>query len=138
MHTAAVRAAILVAAVVAAGCSTTSDWSELGANPREFFNLNAPVTQAGAELDGGRVTLRRGQALVVRLDEQVGTDLRWEMQRYDGPTVIAPVRHDLTAKPGVNPAATTASCPIANLAEGNGQAMPRSTIVLPPLAASAR
>jgi predicted secreted protein len=27
------------------------------------------------------------------------------MQRYDGPHVIAPVRHDLTAKPGTNPAA---------------------------------
>jgi len=106
MHTAAVRAAILVAAVVAAGCSTTSDWSELGANPREFFNLNAPVaTIAGADIDGGRVTLKRGQALVLRLDEDTGTDLRWEMQRYDGPNVIAPVRHDLTAKPGTNPAA---------------------------------
>jgi len=108
MSQAAVRSAVLAVVFGLAGCATPSggsEWSELGSNPREFFNLNAPVTQAGAELDGGRVTLRRGQALVVRLDEQVGTDLRWEMQRYDGPTVIAPVRHDLTAKPGTNPAA---------------------------------
>ena len=61
----------------------------------------------GAEftLGGQRVTLKRGQALVLRFDADVGTDLRWEMQRYDGPNVIAPVRHDLTAKPGTNPAA---------------------------------
>jgi len=43
---------------------------------------------------------------VLRLDEDTGTDLRWEMQRYDGPNVIAPVRHDLTAKPGASPTAT--------------------------------
>jgi predicted secreted protein len=109
MREAAVRAAVLVAVLGLAGCAATSnagsDWSELGSNPREFFNLNAPVTLAGAEVDGQRVTLKRGQALVVKLDAEVGTDLRWEMQRYDGPNVIAPVRHDLTAKPGANPAA---------------------------------
>jgi predicted secreted protein len=108
MREAAVRAAVLVAVVTLAGCATSnagSDWSELGSNPREFFNLNAPVTFAGAEVDGQRVTLKRGQALVLRFDADVGTDLRWEMQRYDGPNVIAPVRHDLTAKPGTNPAA---------------------------------
>jgi predicted secreted protein len=108
MREAAVRAAVLVAVLGLAGCATSntgSDWSELGSNPREFFNLNAPVTVAGAEVDGQRVTLKRGQALVLRFDADVGADLRWEMQRYDGPNVIAPVRHDLTAKPGTNPAA---------------------------------
>lgn len=108
MPQASIRAAIAVAAVGLAGCATTPDgtaWSELGSNPREFFNLNAPVVVRGAEVDGGQVTLKRGQALVVRLDEEVGVEARWEMQRYDGPNLIAPVRHDLTAKPGTDPAA---------------------------------
>jgi predicted secreted protein len=108
MREAAVRGAALVAVALLAGCATPgtgSDWSELGSNPREFFNLNAPVTLAGAEVDGQRVTLKRGQALVVKLDAEVGAGPRWEMKRYDGPHVIAPVRHDLTAKPGTNPAA---------------------------------
>jgi predicted secreted protein len=108
MREAAVRAAVLAAVLGLAGCATSnagSDWSELGSNPREFFNLNPPVVVAGAEVDGQRVTLKRGQALVVRLDADVGTGPRWEMQRYDGPNVIAPVRHDLTAKPGSTPVA---------------------------------
>ena len=108
MRAAAVRGAVLAAVALLAGCATPntgSDWSELGSNPREFFNLNAPVTLAGAEVDGQRVTLKRGQALVVKLDAEVGAGPRWEMQRYDGPHVIAPVRHDFTAKPGTNPAA---------------------------------
>jgi len=105
MPRAVFRAAALAAAFASAGCSTTYDWSELGSNPREFFNLNPPVVLAGAQVDGGKVTLRRGQALVLKLDEEVGTGLRWEMQRYDGPVVIAPVRHDLTAPPGADPTA---------------------------------
>ncbi len=112
MREAAVRAAVLVAVLGLAGCATSnagSDWSELGSNPREFFNLNAPVTFAGAEVDGQRVTLKRGQALVLRVRCGRRDRLRWEMQRYDGPNVIAPVRHDLTAKPGTNPAAPAAS-----------------------------
>jgi predicted secreted protein len=108
MRTACASLAALVAAVNVAGCSTTGDWTEIGSNPREFFNLNPPVVVAGAEVDGQRVTLKRGQALVLRLDEEVGTGPRWEMQRYDGPNVIAPVRHDLTAKPATNAVATGA------------------------------
>ncbi len=109
MRETAVRAAVVIAVLGLAGCATPntgSDWSELRSNPRGFFNLDAPVTLAGAEVDGQRVTLKRGQALVVKLDAEVGAGPRWEMQRYDGPNVIAPVRHDLTAKPGTNPTAT--------------------------------
>jgi predicted secreted protein len=111
MPQAATRAALLVAALGLAGCATSPDgsaWSELGSNPRDFFNLNPPIVVAGAEVDGQRVTLKRGQALVVKLDADAGAGPRWEMQRYDGPTVIAPVRHDLTAKPGASPAAAGA------------------------------
>ena len=102
MPQASIRVAVLVATLGLAGCATAPDgsaWSDLGSNPRDFFNLDAPIVVAGAAVDGQRVTLKRGQALVVKLDADVGTGPRWEMQRYDGPHVIAPVRHDLTAKP---------------------------------------
>jgi predicted secreted protein len=96
-----VRATAIACAMLAAGCSSipaSYDWSDLRADPREFYNLNAPIVVRGADLDGQRVTLKRGQALVVKLDAGVDAGPRWEMQRYDGPTVIAPVRHDLVAQ----------------------------------------
>ena len=77
----------------------------LGSNPRDFFNLNAPVTFAGAEVDGQRVTLKRGQALVLRFDADVGTDLALGDAALRRPERDRPGRHDLTAKPGTNPAA---------------------------------
>lgn len=105
MRQATARVAFLAAALGLAGCASTQDASEMFANPREFFNLNPPVVVRGSEVEGQRVTLARGQALVVTLDGDVGAGRRWEMQRYDGPTIMAPVRHDLAAKPGASPGA---------------------------------
>ena len=83
--------------MVAAGCSSTA-WDEMRANPREYFNLNAPTLATDARIDGTRLTLKRGQALVVRLDEDPATGQRWELQPLRSDSIIAPVQHDLVAK----------------------------------------
>ena len=88
--------AALVATLVA-GCSSTA-WDEMRANPREYFNLTAPTLATDSRIDGTRVTLKRGQALVVRLDEDPATGQRWEMKPLPSGSIIAPVQHDLVAK----------------------------------------
>lgn len=93
---------LLTFAVITAGCST-AQWNEMRSNPREYFNLTPPTLQTDARVDGQRVTLRRWQALVVRLDEDASYGQRWEMQPIASSTVIAPVRHDFVAKPGTDP-----------------------------------
>lgn len=94
------RCALLLAvAAIAVGCST-AQWNEMRANPREYFNLTAPTLASGASIDGRSVTLQRGQALLVRLDEDPAYGQRWEMQPFKAATVIAPVQHDFIAKAG--------------------------------------
>jgi predicted secreted protein len=88
---------VALVAVLAAGCSSTA-WDEMRANPREYFNLNAPTLTTDARIDGTRVTLKRGQALVVRLDEEPETGQRWEMKPLPNDAIIAPVQHDLVTK----------------------------------------
>jgi predicted secreted protein len=95
-------ALVLMAAL--AGCSTTQ-WDEMRANPRKYFNLVAPTVVTDARVEGQQVTLDRWQALVVRLDEDTSTGERWEMQPLASSTVIAPVQHDLVGRPGTAPSA---------------------------------
>jgi predicted secreted protein len=96
-------ALLLTLAALTAGC-TTAQWDEMRANPREYFNLVSPTLQTDARVDGQRVTLHRWQALVVHLDEDPRNGERWQMQPIASSTVIAPVQHDLVAKPGTDPA----------------------------------
>lgn len=85
-----------IAVLASAGCSSV-DWHEMRTQPREFFNLTAPVLVTGEDLDGRRVMLKRSQALVVRLDEEPQGGPRWEMRPL-GPGVTAPVQRDFVAK----------------------------------------
>lgn len=95
-------ALLLTLAAINAGCST-AQWNEMRANPREYFNLTPPTVQTDARVDGQSIALNRGQALVVRLDEDPSYGQRWEMQPVASPTVIAPVQHDFVAKSGTHP-----------------------------------
>jgi predicted secreted protein len=95
-------ALLLTLAAINAGCSTL-EWNEMRSNPRAYFNLTPPTVQADARVDGQSVALNRGQALVVRLDEDQSYGQRWEMQPVASPTVIAPVQHDFVAKSGTSP-----------------------------------
>ena len=95
-------ALLLTLAAINAGCST-AQWNEMRSNPREYFNLKPPTVQTDARVDGQRIALNRGQALVVRLDEDPSYGQRWEMQPVASPTVIAPVQHDFVARSGTNP-----------------------------------
>ncbi|HEX4883485.1 MAG TPA: protease inhibitor I42 family protein [Casimicrobiaceae bacterium] len=102
------RVALLpLAAVLLAGCAgiqQNTDWPDLQANPREFFNLNPPVRLAAGEPVAGPVVLKQGQALVVTLPEDASTGYVWRMRPPAGGVVIAPVQHDYTRKPGADPA----------------------------------
>ena len=101
------RAALIVAlAALAAGCSTarwTAEYDEMRANPRDYFNLLTPTLAADARVDGGSVTLKRGQALVVRLDEDPAQGERWQLQPIPASTISAPVQHDFVARSGSDP-----------------------------------
>lgn len=103
------RYAIVTAFVaLLAGCSSTA-WNEMRANPREYFNLEAPALVSDASrIDGQSITLRRGQALVVRLPEDASSGLRWQMQPLAAGALIAPVQHDYVAAPGADPAVADA------------------------------
>ncbi len=90
-----------------AACST-AQWNDMRANPREYFNLDRPVIEADARIEGQRVVLNRGQALVVRLDEDPAYAQRWEMRPIASSMVVAPVQHDFVTKPGTDPAAQDA------------------------------
>jgi len=89
---------LLVAALVVTGCSTSQN-----AQLREFFNLVPPVVVVDAAIDGQQVTLNRGQAMVLRLDEDLASGQRWEMRPLETSLVIAPVRHDFAPKAGSEP-----------------------------------
>lgn len=93
-------------ALLVAGCSTT-DWNDMRENPREFFNLTSPALVTDARVDGQQVALKRGQALVVRLDEDASTSQRWELKPLPQGPVIAPVQHDYVDRTGTD-AATNA------------------------------
>lgn len=99
--------ALLAGAVLAlAGCSTTGHdaaWSELQSNPREFFNLNPPVRVAAGEPLPSPVVLKQGQALIVRVPEDPSTGYTWRMRPFPRGTLVAPVDHDYTLKPGADP-----------------------------------
>ncbi|HVE51264.1 MAG TPA: protease inhibitor I42 family protein [Casimicrobiaceae bacterium] len=95
-------------AAMVAGCSSTA-WNEMRANPREYFNLVAPTVWSDARIDGQSITLRRGQALVVRLPEDASSGLRWQMQPLAAGALIAPVQHDYVAAPGAAPVLANAS-----------------------------
>ena len=98
----------LVLAVLAEGCSTarwTAEYEAMRANPREYFNLLVPTLSTDARVDGGSVTLQRGQALVVRLDEDPMQGERWQMQPIPAWTISAPVQHDFVARRGSDPTA---------------------------------
>lgn len=100
--------AALLAALLLAGCSTPTyryAWADVQANPREFFNLNAPVVAAGAEVAGGSIEVQQWQALIVRLAEDPASGLTWRLRPLPRGAVVAPVQHDYTAKPGADPAA---------------------------------
>ena len=85
--------------VVAAGCSPAQK-----AQYREQFNLDSPtLVVRDAAIDGQTITLKRGQAMVLRLDEDPATGMRWERLNFTSTSVLAPVHHDLVANPGTNP-----------------------------------
>ena len=86
-------------------CSGTYEWKDLNDNPRGFFNLDAPVRVADEAVAGSKVLLKTGQALIVRLPEDAATGYTWRMRPLPSGSVIAPVHHDYTAKPGADPAA---------------------------------
>jgi len=88
-----------LAAAALAGCSSTA-WNDMRENPREYFNLVSPTLQTDARVDGQQVTLRRGQALVVRLEEDVTSGQRWQMIALPQGPLIAPVQHDVVAASG--------------------------------------
>jgi predicted secreted protein len=98
----------LAALLLAGGCSTTQ-WDEMRANPRDYFNLTPPTLFADAGIEGRQVTLHRWQALVVHLDEDTSVADRWQMQPLASTTVIAPVLHDLVNKPTEAPAPSYAA-----------------------------
>ena len=98
------RLTVLIASTLVLTACSTAQWNEMRSNPREYFNLVPPTVQTDAGVDGQRVTLNRGQALVVRLEEDPSYGQRWEMQPIASSTVLAPVQHDLLAKAGTDPA----------------------------------
>lgn len=100
------NAAALLSALALAGCAgigQNTNWSDLRDEPREFFNLNAPVRVVAGEPIASPVVLRQGQALVVKLPEDPATGATWRMRPLPGGAVVAPVQHDFTAKPGTDP-----------------------------------
>jgi predicted secreted protein len=97
------RLVAALAAAVVAGCSSTA-WNDMRENPREYFNLVSPTLQTDGRVDGQRVTLRRGQALVVRLEEDVTTGQRWQMVALPQGPLIAPVQHDVVMAAGADAA----------------------------------
>jgi inhibitor of cysteine peptidase len=92
---------VALAAAALAGCSSTA-WNDMRENPREYFNIVSPTLQTDARVDGQRVTLRRGQALVVRLEEDVTTGQRWQMVALPQGPLIAPVQHDVVTAAGAD------------------------------------
>ena len=94
--------ALVLAALVLAACSPAQKQML-----RERYNLIPPTLVTDARIDGQRITLNRGQALVVRLDEDPSTGNRWEMRPLTSRIVSAPVQHDLAARPATDPAAPT-------------------------------
>lgn len=93
-------AAYLGAVLLVTACSPAQK-----AHYRERYNLNPPTLVRDATIDGQTVTLNRGQALVVRLPEDPGTGMRWEMASFNSASVLAPVQHDYVATAGTHPAA---------------------------------
>jgi predicted secreted protein len=97
------RLALLASAALVAGCTSIlgqqTDWPELRANPREFFNLNPPVRLAAGEIRGP-VVLKRGQALIVRLPEDAANGPVWRLRPFTSSVLIAPVQHDYTKSVG--------------------------------------
>jgi predicted secreted protein len=91
---------LLVAALVVTACTPAQK-----AHYREKYNLDSPTLVRDAAIDGQTVTLKPGQALVVRLEEDPSTGMRWEMADFKSASVLATVQHDLVAKPGTNPVA---------------------------------
>ena len=100
------NAVAILSALALAGCAgigRNTDWSDLRNDPREFFNLNVPVRQVAGEAIASPVVLRQGEALVVRLPEDASTGYTWRMRPLPRGAVVAPVQHDFTAKPGIDP-----------------------------------
>jgi predicted secreted protein len=95
------KASFLVAALVVTACTPAQK-----AHYREQYNLDSPTLVRDAAIDGQTVTLKRGQALVVRLDADPATGMRWEMVNFTSAFVLAPVQHDLVANPGTSPVPT--------------------------------
>jgi predicted secreted protein len=93
------RALLVPIAIALAGCSATQT-----AKLRDYFNLTPPVMATDARVDGQSLPLKRGQVIVVRLDEDPSSGLRWEMQPLASGAVIAPVHHDYTSSAGSDPA----------------------------------
>ena len=92
-------AALLVATLAVTACSPAQK-----AHYRERYNLVPPTLVMDAGIDGRTVALNRGQALVIRLDEDPSTGMRWELAEVKSVSVIAPVHHDYVAKSGTHPA----------------------------------
>jgi len=61
------------------------------------WNLVDPTIYVDASVAGTTVTLDRGQALVLRLEENPSTGYRWVSAMPKTDTVIAPVRRDFTS-----------------------------------------
>lgn len=64
----------------------------------DVANLNDPRTMIDEGADGGRVTLRRGNALVVRLATQSAAGYRWELQGAGD--LASPIRADYAPAQG--------------------------------------
>jgi predicted secreted protein len=75
----------------------------------DWLNANDPTRVADASIDGGRVDLRQGQALVVRLDTAPAeAPMRWELKPLAGKVAVAVPLPDVTQRAG----ATAAGAPL--------------------------
>ena len=87
--------ALAAAAFALAGCGSTDH------RAGDWMNLNDPTRIADAKIDGGRVELRQGQALVVYLDTNVETGLRWDLKPLTGKVAVAVPLADVAPRAGV-------------------------------------
>jgi len=87
--------ALAAAAFALAGCGSTDH--RVG----DWMNLNDPTRVADATVDGSRVELRQGQALVVYLDTNLDTGLRWDLKPLAGKVAVAVPLADVAPRTGV-------------------------------------
>ena len=92
--------AVAATAFTLGGCGTADH------RAGDWLNANDPTRVADASIDGGRVELRPGQALVVRLDTPRDTPMRWDLKRLDGKVAVAVTLPDVAPSAGARAAGT--------------------------------